>query len=61
MTDRTNGVVARVKAVLPEAKIAHCCIYRESLGTKKMFPEIWTVLKESAKTVIFIKAGPLNS
>jgi hypothetical protein len=26
-----------------------------------MFPEIWTVLKESAKTVIFIKAGPLNS
>jgi hypothetical protein len=50
-----------VKTVLPEVKIAHCCIYRESLGTKKMLAEIWIVLKKSVKTVIFIKAGPINS
>jgi hypothetical protein len=40
MTDRTNRVVVCVKAMLPEAKIAHCCIYRESLGTKKVLAEI---------------------
>jgi hypothetical protein len=60
LTDRTNGVVDSVKVVLPEAKIALCCIYRESLGTKKMLVEIGTILKEYVKTVIFIKAEPLN-
>jgi hypothetical protein len=56
MTDRTNVAIARVKAVSPEAKVAHCCIYREPVAMKEVLAEISAVLKEFVKTVIFIKA-----
>jgi hypothetical protein len=58
---RCSGVVARVKAVSPQAKSIHCRIHTESEATKKMPAELRTVLEESVKAVNFIKVRPLNS
>ena len=61
MLGQHSGVVRRVKAVAPQATSVHCSIHGEALATKKMPPDLKTVLNEAVKSVNFIKSRPLQT
>uniref|UniRef100_UPI003AABA6E5 zinc finger BED domain-containing protein 5-like n=1 Tax=Centroberyx gerrardi TaxID=166262 RepID=UPI003AABA6E5 len=61
MLGQHSGVVGRVKAVAPQVASVHCSIHRQALATKKMPPDLKTVLDEAVKAVNFIKSRPLQS
>ena len=44
MTGRLSGFSAKLKEVAPECEATHCMIHREMLASKKMSPELHTVL-----------------
>ncbi|KAG6935323.1 zinc finger BED-type containing 5 [Chelydra serpentina] len=61
MIGSKKGVVARIQAVMPEAKSTHCCIHREALATQNMQADLKQVLDEAVKIINFVKGRPLNA
>ena len=61
MTGRISGLIARVKEVAPECESTHCVIHREMLASRKMLPELNSVLNDVIKVINYVKANALNS
>lgn len=61
MTRRLSGLTARIKEVAPECESMHCIIHREILASRKMPPELNSVLNDVVKDINHIKAHALNS
>ncbi|XP_074472575.1 SCAN domain-containing protein 3-like [Sebastes fasciatus] len=61
MTGRLSGLTARIKEVAPECESTHCVIHREMLASRKMPPELSSVLNDVVKVINHIKAHALNS
>lgn len=60
MTGRLSGLTARIKEVAPESESSHCVIHREMLASRKMPPELNSVLNDIVKVINHIKAHALN-
>ncbi|KAJ7316251.1 hypothetical protein JRQ81_002413 [Phrynocephalus forsythii] len=60
MTGRLSGLTAQIKEVAPESESTHCLIHREMLGSRKMSPELNSVLMDVVKVINHIKAHTLN-
>lgn len=60
MTGRLSGLTARIKEVAPECESTHCIINREMLASRKMPPELNSVLNDVVKVISHIKAHALN-
>ena len=61
MTGRLSGLISRIKEVAPESEFTHCIIHREMLASRKMCPELNSVLTDVVKIINYIKAHALNS
>jgi hypothetical protein len=61
MAGNTQGLCVLIKQSAPEAVWTHCMIYRESLATKELCPELNEVLNMVIKSVNYIKTRPLKS
>lgn len=61
MTGRHKGLVAFIRKENPDVRWTHCVIHREALASKKMSPELHSVLNDAVKAINFIKARPLNA
>ena len=61
MTGQLSGLTARIKEVAPECESTHCVIHREMLASRKMPPELKSVLDDVVKVINHIKAHTLNS
>lgn len=61
MTGRLSGLTARIKEVAPECESTHCINHREMLASRKMPPELNSVLNDTVKVMNHIKAHALNS
>ena len=61
MVGRLSGLTARIKEVAPECESTHCMIHREMLASRKMQPELKSVLNDVVKVINHIKAHALNS
>ncbi|XP_044162375.1 SCAN domain-containing protein 3-like [Bufo gargarizans] len=61
MTGRLSGLTTRVKEVAPECESTHCVIHREMLASRKMSPELDSVLKDVIKVINYIKVHALDS
>ncbi|XP_060754238.1 uncharacterized protein LOC132865727 [Neoarius graeffei] len=61
MTGWHRGLVSRIRQVNPDIQGIHCIIHREALASKRMSPELDSVLTDAAKVINFIKSRPLNS
>ncbi len=61
MTGRLSGLTARIKEVTPECESTHCIIHREMLASRKMPPELNSVLNDVIKVINHVKAHALNS
>ncbi|KAM9313622.1 SCAN domain-containing protein 3-like [Gastrophryne carolinensis] len=61
MIGRLSGLTARIKEVAPESESTHCIIHREMLASRKMSPELNSVLIDVVKVINHIKAHALNS
>ena len=60
MKGRLSGFTAKLKEVTPECEATHCMLYREMLASKKMSPELHTVLNDTMRVINHIKAHALN-
>ena len=60
MNGRLFGLIFRIKEVAPESESTHCIIHREMLASRKMSPELNSVLTD-VKVINYIKAHALNS
>jgi hypothetical protein len=56
MPEAKNGVIARVQAVVPEAKSTQCYTHREALAIQDTPADLNKVLDEAVKIVNFVKA-----
>ncbi|XP_029372249.1 SCAN domain-containing protein 3-like [Echeneis naucrates] len=56
MTGRLSGLTARIKEVAPECESTHCIIHREMLASRKMPPELNSVMNDVVKVINHIKA-----
>ena len=61
MTGQLSGLTARIKEVAPECESTHCVIHREMLASRKMPPELKSVLDDVVKVINYIKAHAFNS
>ncbi|XP_056147399.1 zinc finger BED domain-containing protein 5-like [Lampris incognitus] len=61
MTGWHRGVVSRIRQVNPNIQSMHCIIHREALASKRMSPELDSVLTDAVKVINFIKSRPLNA
>uniref|UniRef100_F1S1Q2 SCAN domain containing 3 n=1 Tax=Sus scrofa TaxID=9823 RepID=F1S1Q2_PIG len=61
MTGKHSEVVTQIKELVPECKITHCFIHRESLVMKKISVELNSVLTDIVKIVNYVKSNALNS
>ncbi|XP_013788783.1 zinc finger BED domain-containing protein 5-like [Limulus polyphemus] len=61
MSGKYRGLKANIRAIIPNVKWTHCCIYRESLAARQMPGKLKRTLDEAVKVVNIIKAHPLNS
>ena len=61
MVGRLHGLCARIKEVAPGCESTHCVIHREMLASRKMSPELNSVLSDVVKVINYIKAHALNS
>ena len=61
MTGRHRRLVSRIKQVNPDIQSMHCIIHREALASKRMSPELDSVLTDAVKVINFIKSRPLNA
>ncbi|KAG6920831.1 zinc finger BED-type containing 5, partial [Chelydra serpentina] len=55
MIGSKKGVVARIQAVVLEAKTTHSCIHREALTTQNMQADLKQILDEAVKIISFVK------
>ena len=60
MTGHLIGLVAWIKEVAPECESTHCIIHRKMLATRKMLPDLKSVLDHVVKIINYIKARALN-
>ncbi|XP_072113696.1 E3 ubiquitin-protein ligase RNF4 isoform X1 [Mobula birostris] len=61
MTGRLSGFTTRVKEVAPECQSTHCVTHREMLASRKMSPNLNSVLSDVVDVINHIKAKALNS
>ena len=62
MIGRLSGLISRIKEVAPEkSESTHCIIHREMLASRKMSPELNSVLTDVVKVINYIIAHALNS
>ncbi|XP_077150810.1 SCAN domain-containing protein 3-like [Ranitomeya variabilis] len=61
MTGRLSGLTTRVKEFASECESTHCVIHREMLASRKMSPELNSVLQDVIKVINHIKTHALNS
>ncbi|CAI5671583.1 SCAN domain-containing protein 3 [Oreochromis niloticus] len=61
MTGRLSGLTTRIKEVAPECESTHCVIHREMLASRKIPPELNSVLNDVVGVINHIKAHALNS
>ena len=61
MTGRLSGSTTQVKEVTSECESMHCVIHREMLASRKMSPELNSVLQDVTKIISHIKIHALNS
>ena len=61
LTGRHKGLIAFIRKENPDVQWTHCVIHREALASKKMSPELNSVLEDAVRVINFIKARPLNS
>ncbi|XP_024609735.1 SCAN domain-containing protein 3-like [Neophocaena asiaeorientalis asiaeorientalis] len=61
MTGQLSDFTARVKEVASECESTHCVIHREMLASRKMTPELNSVLQDVIKIINHIKVHALNS
>ncbi|XP_073425244.1 SCAN domain-containing protein 3-like [Dendrobates tinctorius] len=61
MTGRFSGLTTYVKQVASECESTHYVIHREMLSSRKMSPELYTVLQDVIKVINHIKAYAHNS
>ena len=61
MTGRLCGFITRVKEVTSECESTHSVIHREMLASRKMSPELNSVLQDVIKIINHIKVHALNS
>lgn len=61
MTGRVKGLSVHIKEENPDVLWTHCVIHREALASKKMRPELHSVLNDAVKAINFIKSRPLNT
>ena len=61
MTGWLSGFITRVKEVASECESTHCVIHREMLASRKMSPELNSVLQDVIKLINYIKVRVLNS
>ena len=59
MAGRLSGLTTRIKEVAPECESTHCVIHREMLASRKIPPELNSVLNDVV--INHIKAHALNS
>lgn len=56
MTGRIKGLIAHIRQKNPDTLWTHCVIHREALASKKMSPELNSVLNDAVKAINFIKS-----
>ena len=61
MTGHLTGLVSQIKEVAPECESTDCIIHREILATRKMLPNLKSILNDVVKIINYIKARALNS
>ncbi|XP_077187017.1 SCAN domain-containing protein 3-like isoform X2 [Paroedura picta] len=61
MTARLSDLTARIKEVAPECESTHCIIHWELLASRKMPPELNSVLSDIVKVINHVKAQALHS
>ena len=61
MTGQLSGFTTRVKEVASECESMYRVIHREMLASRKMSPELNTVLQDVIKMINHIKVHALNS
>ncbi len=61
MTGRIKGLIAHIWQKNPDTLWTHCVIHREALASKKMSPELKSILNDAVKAINFIKSRPLNA
>lgn len=60
MTGQLSGLTARIKQVARECESRHCVIHREMLASRKMPPELKSILDYVVKVINHIKAHALT-
>lgn len=60
MTGWVSGLTTRIKELAPECESTHCVIHREMLASRKMTPQLNSVLNDVG-VINHIKAHALNS
>ena len=61
MTGRLSGFTAKLKEVAPECEATYCMLQCEMLASKKMSPELHSVLNDTIRVINHIKTHALNS
>uniref|UniRef100_A0A671L672 DUF4371 domain-containing protein n=1 Tax=Sinocyclocheilus anshuiensis TaxID=1608454 RepID=A0A671L672_9TELE len=61
MTGRIKGLIAHISQKNPDIQWTHCVIHREALASKKISPELNSILNDAVKAINFIKSQPLNA
>uniref|UniRef100_A0A673H3J0 DUF4371 domain-containing protein n=1 Tax=Sinocyclocheilus rhinocerous TaxID=307959 RepID=A0A673H3J0_9TELE len=61
MTGRIKGLIAHIRQKNPDILWTHCVIHREARASKKMSPDLNSVLNDAVKAINFIKSRPLNA
>lgn len=61
MTGQLSGLTAWIKDFAPECESTHCIIHRGMLASRKMPPQLNSVLNDVVKVINHIKAQALNS
>lgn len=61
MTGRKSGVIAQIKTVNPKIMATHCKLHRQALASKRMGPDLHSVLNTAVTAVNFVKSRALQS
>lgn len=61
MTGRVKELIVHTRQKNPDTLWPHCVIHREALASKKMSPELNSILNDAVKAINFIKSRPQNA
>ena len=61
VTGQLSGFTTQVKEVTSECESTHCVIHREMLASRKMSPELNSVLQDVIRIINHIEVHALNS